>query len=167
MTRPVGTDELGFDAVVIGEPQRAFYDNQFSLTFPVFNRDGIPSPSANDRARNPHRDGSGWAKSAIGAILTNPRYTGHAVWNRQPKEEVLIDVNDVALGHHTKQRWNSPGDWVRSTNLSHPPLIDEATFQAAQPQPARSHPRKPRATPRPYPLRGLLWCGNGPPSTTP
>jgi DNA invertase Pin-like site-specific DNA recombinase len=26
----------GFDAVVIGEPQRAFYGNQFGLTFPVF-----------------------------------------------------------------------------------------------------------------------------------
>ncbi len=26
----------GFDAVVIGEPQRAFYGNQYGLTFPVF-----------------------------------------------------------------------------------------------------------------------------------
>src|SRR6266487_6219360 len=26
----------GFDAVVIGEPQRAFYGNQYSLTIPVF-----------------------------------------------------------------------------------------------------------------------------------
>ena len=28
--------DRGFDAVVIGEPQRAFYGNQFGLTFPVF-----------------------------------------------------------------------------------------------------------------------------------
>lgn len=28
--------ERGFDAVVIGEPQRAFYGNQYGLTFPVF-----------------------------------------------------------------------------------------------------------------------------------
>ena len=28
--------DLGFDAVVIGEPQQAFYGNQFGLTFPVF-----------------------------------------------------------------------------------------------------------------------------------
>jgi hypothetical protein len=26
----------GFEAVVIGEPQRAFYGNQFGLTFPLF-----------------------------------------------------------------------------------------------------------------------------------
>jgi site-specific DNA recombinase len=28
--------DRGFEAVVIGEPQRAFYGNQFGLTFPVF-----------------------------------------------------------------------------------------------------------------------------------
>lgn len=31
----------GFEAVVIGEPQRAFYDNQFGLTFPVFVHYGV------------------------------------------------------------------------------------------------------------------------------
>jgi len=31
----------GFEAVVIGEPHRAFYGNQFSLTFPVFVHYGI------------------------------------------------------------------------------------------------------------------------------
>ena len=31
----------GFDAVVIGEPQRAFYGNQFGLTFPVFVHYGV------------------------------------------------------------------------------------------------------------------------------
>lgn len=30
-----------FDAVVIGEPQRAFYGNQFGLTFPVFVHYGV------------------------------------------------------------------------------------------------------------------------------
>lgn len=31
----------GFDGVVIGEPQRAFYGNQFGLTFPVFTHYGV------------------------------------------------------------------------------------------------------------------------------
>jgi site-specific DNA recombinase len=31
----------GFRAVVIGEPQRAFYGNQFGLTFPVFEHYGV------------------------------------------------------------------------------------------------------------------------------
>jgi site-specific DNA recombinase len=33
--------ERGFDAVVIGEPQRAFYGNQYGLTFPVFAHYGV------------------------------------------------------------------------------------------------------------------------------
>src|SRR5438270_911705 len=31
----------GFDAVVIGEPQRAFYGNQYGLTMPVFTHYGV------------------------------------------------------------------------------------------------------------------------------
>jgi site-specific DNA recombinase len=31
----------GFDAVVIGEPQRAFYGNQFGNTFPLFEHYGV------------------------------------------------------------------------------------------------------------------------------
>ena len=33
--------DRGFDAVVIGEPQRAFYGNKFGLTFPVFTHYGV------------------------------------------------------------------------------------------------------------------------------
>jgi site-specific DNA recombinase len=33
--------DRGFDAVVIGEPHRAFYGNQFSLTFPLFEHYGV------------------------------------------------------------------------------------------------------------------------------
>jgi hypothetical protein len=68
--------------------------------------EGIPCPSAHDPARNRHRCGLAWSKYAIRAILTNPRYTGRQVWNRQRKDEVLIDITDVTLGHVTKMRWN-------------------------------------------------------------
>ncbi|WP_432045589.1 recombinase family protein [Streptomyces asiaticus] len=55
---------------------------------------GIPCPSAYDPGRNRHRCGIAWSKSAVRAILTNPRYTGHQVWNKQRKEESLIDVEE-------------------------------------------------------------------------
>jgi site-specific DNA recombinase len=42
----------------------------------------------------------------VRAILANPRYTGRQVWNRQRRDEVLLDVEDVAAGHETKLRWN-------------------------------------------------------------
>ena len=83
--------------------------------------DGIPSPSAHDAARNPHRAASRgvWAKSAVRAILANPRYTGRQVWNRQRRDEVLIDVDDVALGHESRMRWNPEEAWVWSATQIH------------------------------------------------
>jgi site-specific DNA recombinase len=69
-------------------------------------RDDIPCPSAYDPARNRHRTGQAWSKGAVKVILTNPRYTGHQTWNKQRTDEVLLDVNDVALGHTTVMRWN-------------------------------------------------------------
>ncbi|WP_255508976.1 recombinase family protein [Micromonospora sp. A202] len=53
----------------------------------------VPCPSAHDRARNRHRSGIAWSKSAVRVILTNPRYTGRQVWNKQRTDEVLLDVD--------------------------------------------------------------------------
>ena len=126
-------------------------------------RDGIPCPSAHDRARNRHRCGLAWSKSAVRAILANPRYTGRQVWNRQRKDEVLLDVHDVALGHTTVMRWNDQDKWIFSEQIVHPPIIDDETFGQAQQllaaKNARQVTRRPRTSPRPYVLRGLLFCG--------
>ena len=35
-------------------------------------------------------------------ILTNSRYTGRQVWNRQRKQEILLDIGDIAAGYETK-----------------------------------------------------------------
>ncbi|MEV0038108.1 recombinase family protein [Streptomyces sp. NPDC050804] len=126
-------------------------------------RDSIPCPSAHDRARNPHRDGHAWSKSAVRTILTNPRYTGHEVWNKQRKEEVLLDIDDVSLGHRTKLTWNNPDQWIWSAQPVHTALISKADFTRAR---ARQHNRRQphaaersaRATPRTYALRGLIRC---------
>ena len=93
-------------------------------------RDGIPCPSAHDPGRNRHRCGLAWSKGAVRAILTNPRYTGRQVWNRQRKDEVLIDVSDVALGHVTKMRWNDAGKWIWSEQITHRPIIDAEHVRA-------------------------------------
>jgi site-specific DNA recombinase len=42
---------------------------------------GFASPSQADPARNAHRTGEGWSKSAVRNILDNPRYTGRQVWS--------------------------------------------------------------------------------------
>jgi site-specific DNA recombinase len=125
--------------------------------------EGIPSPSGHDRKRNPHRPGLAWSKSAIRVILTNPRYTGHQVWNRQRTDEILLDVNDVALGNTTIVRWNPKQRWVVSTDVVHPPLIDTAVFEEAQQilhgrgtGPGREH--KKHRSRHPYVLKGLVYC---------
>jgi site-specific DNA recombinase len=126
-------------------------------------RDGIPCPSAHDPGRNRHRCGIAWSKGAIRAILTNPRYTGRQVWNRQRKDEVLIDVRDVALGHTTKMRWNDRGKWIYSEEPAHPQIIDDETFSCAQELLAARRgmqgPHKPHRSKHVYALRGLLFCG--------
>jgi site-specific DNA recombinase len=125
--------------------------------------DGIPCPSAHDPARNPHRCGLAWSKGAVRAILANPRYTGRQVWNKQRKDEVLLDVNDVAQGHVSKMRWNDDGKWVYSDRVVHPLIIDEQTFEQTRLLLAAKHTRavikRPRSSPRAYSLRGLLFCG--------
>ncbi|MEO3862076.1 recombinase family protein [Acrocarpospora sp. B8E8] len=126
-------------------------------------RNGILCPSAHDPARNRHRSGIAWSKSAVRAILINPRYTGHQVWNRQRKDEVFIDVDDVGLGHTTKLRWNPKEKWIWSNAPAHPPIVSIADFEAAQ---ATLHSRGDRPTGKTvrraqhvYQLRGRLICG--------
>ncbi|TDD62798.1 recombinase family protein, partial [Actinomadura rubrisoli] len=125
-------------------------------------RDGIPSPSSHDRARNRHRCGIAWSKSAVRAILKNPRYTGYQVWNKQRKDEVLLDVDDIALGHTTRLRWNAQDRWVFSEEIVHPVIIDMQTFTRAQQRfteaPRPDKPRQ-RHSKRCYPLKGTMWCG--------
>ena len=137
---------------------RGFYAIAEGLT-----PDGIPSPSAHDPVRNRHRCGIAWNKFAVRAILANPRYTGHQVWSKQRKDEVLIDVEDVALGHTTKLRWNETCKWVWSEKIVQPPIIDREIFDRVQVMvsgraaaPARHKPHRSR---HPYALRGCVWCG--------
>ena len=124
--------------------------------------DGIASPSAKDRARNPHRPGLAWGKSAVRAILFNPRYTGYQVWGKQRREEVLLDIDDVAAGHDTVMRWNDESTWTWSIEQVHEPLVTRRDFEAVQ-QIMRSNTRgrssrSRRAGSRTYPLRGRLTC---------
>ena len=125
-------------------------------------RDGIPCPSAHDPARNTHRAGIAWNKYAVRAIIINPRYTGYQVWNRQRTDEVLLDVENVALGHAARQRWNPQDKWIFSDQPAHPLIITKEDFDLAQATLAgrgsktqhRAHART-----RAYALRGVLHCG--------
>jgi site-specific DNA recombinase len=100
-----------------------------------------------------------WSKGAVRTILTNLRYTGHEVWNKQRKTERLINVEDVALGHETKMTWNPKEAWVFSNSPTHPALVSKDDFELVQ---QRLHSRGPTSTGRvlrtkhPYALKGMF-----------
>lgn len=126
-------------------------------------REEIPSPSAHDRKRNRHRSGIARSKGAARVILTNPRYTGFQVWNKQRKDEILLDVRDVSLGYTTKLRWNDHDQWAWSDQPVHEALVPKDSFDQAQKilagrgrGPTQHAPRR---SPRPYVLKGCLICG--------
>ena len=128
------------------------------------NRDGIPSPSGHDPARNRHRAAAkgAWGKSAVRVILTNPKYVGRQVWNRQRRDEELLDVDDVAVGYASRMRWNDRSEWVWSAEQTHEPLVSAQVFAAAAEQRSIGEHRqavvKPRRR-RTYCLSSLVVCG--------
>ncbi|NOY54364.1 MAG: recombinase family protein [Actinobacteria bacterium] len=123
----------------------------------------IPCPSAADPARNRHRltGSSAWQPTAVRAILDNPRYTGYQVWNRQRRDEVLINVHDVGLGHETRMRRNDPTEWIWSNEPPHEPLITRQQYDEVQERfrkNRRTSTRQPK-TGRRYLLAGRIRCG--------
>ena len=132
--------------------------------------ENVPSPSAYDRARNSHRPGYGWAKSAIRVILTNPRYLGFHVSGRTKKSDFLLDPDVPSLGHVTKQVWQNQNDWTTAQVQTYDAIIDESTWHKAQAILASKsrtamtteHPqtrtRVRRGSDSRYPLAGLVVC---------
>jgi site-specific DNA recombinase len=135
-------------------------------------REGVPSPSAHDHARNRHRPGHVWARSAVRAILANPRYLGHHVSGRTKKADVLLDPDLPMVGHVTRQHWQDKATWVTAEVLTYPAIIDEVIWQRARALVAsntrttavtairrstRAGTR--RSVPSRYPLVGLVICG--------
>ncbi len=121
-----------------------------------------PSPSTHDPDRNKHRNGGPWAKSAVRAILKNPRYTGHQVWGRQPAAYQLIDPDNAVHGDIKVQRWADQSTWTVTEHLAHEPLVSQEDFDAAQARfTARATPasRKVRVSEHSYLLQGRVICG--------
>jgi hypothetical protein len=126
----------------------------------ALNEARVPCPSAADPERNPHRTAAGWTLGTVTTILSNPRYTGRQVWNRQRSDTQLADPADVTLGHKAVQKWNLPDGWVISARPAHPALVSEEDFIAVQDISAVRGP-VPQHAPvlRRYRLAGLLTCG--------
>ena len=137
----------------------------------LLTNEGVPCPSAHDRARNRHRPGHAWAMSVARSILANPRYLGYHVSGRTKKADFLIDPDTPALGHVTRQQRRDRAEWVTSSVQTYEAIVDEATWHRAQavtaaktrtkavtPARRRTHDGARRSDPSRYPLVGLVVC---------
>jgi site-specific DNA recombinase len=84
--------------------------------------------------------------------------------NKQRTDEVLIDVEDIALGHENKHRWNDQSEWIWSKTQVPEPLITTDLYDRAQATikvrgSNGEEGRAPRRSTRPYLFRGLITCG--------
>ncbi|MEV1078741.1 recombinase family protein [Streptomyces sp. NPDC050211] len=61
-----------------------------------------------------------WTRSSVREVLTNPKYTGHMVWNRRARKG------------NGRNRLNPVEEWVWSTTPAHAALVDLETFVRAQ-----------------------------------
>jgi site-specific DNA recombinase len=125
----------------------------------ALNDAGIPCRSAADPGRNPHRTGARWTLRTV-AILTNPRYTGRQVWNRQRTDFHLVDPGNTGLGHKQVQRWNLP-EAGSSPNSPRTRRWSARPTSSPTRTPRPAWPGRPGCPPvsaRRYLLAGLLAC---------
>ena len=76
-----------------------------------------------DHDTYPPPRGDTWTFHGVYALLDNPKYTGHMVWNRY--------TNPYKDGRRGR-RQNPPGQWVWSAEPSHPAIITRELYDAAQ-----------------------------------
>ncbi len=104
-------------------------------------------------AADPHSyppPAGGWSLALVDEILSNPKYTGHQVLGRRRRKA-------------GKKVWMPASEWIWSAQTTHAPLVDMATWDAAQ-RIGRRHgnvrdPEMPtRRTGRRYKLRSRLYC---------
>ncbi|GAA4412191.1 recombinase family protein [Actinokineospora soli] len=102
---------------------------------------------------DPGRAVGKWTYSSVREVLTNPKYTGHMVWNRRARK---------GNGHN---RINPVTEWVWSTHPVHQALIDLETY--IQAQQVAEHRERSRTAPgrntdpktkRVYRLRSFITC---------
>ena len=96
------------------------------------------------------------------AILAEPPLHGPEVWNKQRKDEVLLDVEDVALGHDTKMRWNDTVRVGLVTRADPRSARDPRAVRRRAGHVRRTNQRRartPTGAGRHYVLAGLLRCG--------
>jgi len=112
------------------------------------NQQAIPSP-----------EGHQWRASTLGRLLRQPAYTGTAYYNRRQADYSGVGQprrQGRGILRFPRYALRPATEWIA---VSVPPLVDEATWQAAQERLAMNARFAQRNSRRTYLLRGLLVCG--------
>jgi site-specific DNA recombinase len=116
------------------------------------NEQSVPGPSGADPGRNSHHTDHGWSLRSVIEIVRNPRYTGHAVWNRASCDRTVRSPT----GRRPTTR-NQQHEWAISTRIAHQPLVSEQDFLTAQT--IRAKKPNTHGVTYSYALSGRLHCG--------
>ncbi|WP_209241690.1 recombinase family protein [Streptomyces oryzae] len=119
-----------FNAVVIGEPQRAFYSNQFGDTFPLFVHYEVP--------------------------LRVPEVGGAIDGNNETHDLIMSVFGGMPKGERNRIKVRVPQKGSPGTDSRAPPPTTPAAIRTVTPAPGPRHGVK-RAR-HPYLLRGALIC---------
>jgi hypothetical protein len=101
--------ERGFDAVVIGEPQRAFYGNQFGLTFPLFEHYGVALwvPEVGGPI-DPGSDAHDLVMALYGGMSKGERNRIRIRVRSAMAAQAATEGRYLAAGHPTATAWPTP-----------------------------------------------------------
>jgi len=92
------------------------------------------------------RRGNYWVTPALRNVIVNPVYAGYMAWNRTKRK-------------NTKTIRRKPSEWVVSEGR-HEAIISKELFDQAQKILKERAKYTPRSAGSPYPLTGLVYCGN-------
>ena len=94
-----------------------------------------------------------WSPAAISDMLENPVYIGKIRWNWRKTEKKIVNGQIVK----TRPKTSDASEWVY-VDGRHEPIIDLATFEAAQERRGKT-PKVKKYTELKNPFAGLLYCG--------
>lgn len=125
----------GFDAVVIGEPQRAFYGSQFGMTFPVFVHYGVGLwvPEVGGPI-DPGSDAHDLVMALYGGMSKGERNRIKIRVRSAMPPRPNWKAGTSAAGHPTGTGWPTPG---HTPTRARPPKANGCTSSS----PTRSPPR--------------------------
>lgn len=100
-----------------------------------------------------------WHRSTVAAMISNPAYIGHTVWNRRRQGKYSSIVNGSLAPAGGRTRCREPDQWIVVEN-THDGIISIEQFDRVQVKLSSNKGRTSPTSDPGYILKGLLVCGH-------